>query len=430
MIIIFTYTMGGIHLREAVNIIFMILQFIIFVFGLYYFTTSIFGLAEKIFNKPGKPHMSEKKFAIFVPAHNEGVVIDNIIHNLDKLNYPKDLYDVFVIADNCTDDTAEVAREAGATVLERFNKKETGKGFALQWAFGEILYKENNDYDVAVIFDADNLVNKSFLKEMNNKLCDGHKVIQGYIDSKNPNDSWITASYSMAFWSANRLFQSARYYLGLSCEIGGTGFCMDVNVLKEIGWDATSLVEDLEFTMKLNMAGHRVAWANEAVIYDEKPLTLAASWNQRRRWMQGFADVCSRYFFKLIIMGIKKREMALIDCAIYTLQPFILVLGGLILVMPAINAVAFDGEMFLLTSNVAPDFFIVYGIVQLLMLPISLFYDKKFSYRMFLFYPIYLMYCLTWIPIAAQGIFMMKQREWSHTVHTRRVTIQEIQEIE
>lgn len=415
-------------MRDVVNIIYMILQFSMFIFGIYYFTTSIFGLAEKVFNKPGKNHLPEKKFALFVPAHNEGVVIDQIIHNINKLNYPKDLYDVFIIADNCTDNTAEVAREAGATVLERFNKKEVGKGFALQWAFGETLYKEDNDYDVAVIFDADNLVNKSFLKEMNNKLCEGHKVIQGYIDSKNPNDSWITASYSMAFWSANRLFQSARSYLGLSCEIGGTGFCMDVEVLKEIGWDATSLVEDLEFTMKLNMKGYRVAWANDAVIYDEKPLTLAASWKQRRRWMQGFADVCSRYFFKLLFMGIKKRDMALIDCAIYTLQPFVLVLGGFMLFVPLLNTFMFDGDMFVLTANVAPDFFLVYGVVQLLMLPISLFYDKKFSYRMLLFYPVYLLYCLTWIPIAVQGIVMMKERNWSHTVHTRRVAIQEIEQ--
>jgi len=414
-------------LRDAVNIVFMVLQFAMFVFGLYYFTTSIFGLAEKVFNKPGKNHLPEKKFAIFVPAHNEGVVIENIIRNLHKMNYPKDLYDVFVIADNCVDNTAEVARAAGATVLERFTNKDKGKGYALKWAFEQTLYKEDNTHDVAVIFDADNLVNKSFLKEMNNKLCDGHKVIQGYIDSKNPNDSWITASYSMAFWSTNRLFQNARAYLGLSCEIGGTGFCMDVEVLKQIGWDATSLVEDLEFTMKLNMAGYRVAWANDAVIYDEKPLTLAASWKQRRRWMQGFADVCSRYFFKLLKMGIMKRDVALIDCAIYTLQPFVLVLGGLMMLIPILNATMFNGEMFVLTMNVAPDFFMVYGIANLLMLPISLFYDKKFSYRMLLFYPVYLLYCLTWIPIAVQGIAMMKQTEWSHTVHTRSVTIQEIE---
>ncbi len=414
-------------MKEIIDVVYTILQFATFIFGLYYFTTAIFGLAEKIFNKPGKNYLPEKKFAIFIPAHNEGQVIDNIVNNLNLMNYPKDLYDVFVIADNCVDNTADVARLAGANVLERFSTVGRGKGYALQWAFQEVLYKENSDYDVAVIFDADNLVNKAFLKEMNNKLCAGAKVVQGYIDSKNPNDTWITASYSIAFWSSNRLFQNARYYLGLSCEIGGTGFCMDVNVLKEIGWNATSLVEDLEFTMKLNMAGHRVTWANEAVIYDEKPLTLAASWKQRRRWMQGFADVCSRYFFKLIKAGLVKRDIALLDCALYTLQPFVLVAGGLMILLSILNMTAFEGDLFVLTTNVAPDFFLIYAVAQLLMLPIGLFYDKKLSVRMILFYPIYLLYCLTWIPIALQGIIMMKEREWSHTLHTRRVTIQEIE---
>lgn len=414
-------------MKDVINFIFIVCQVIFYVIGIYYFVTAIFGLAEKVFAKQGKNFLPLKKFAIFIPAHNEEIVIENIVDNLLQVNYPRDSYDIFVIADNCKDNTALKAKKAGANVLERFNTEKRGKGFALQWAFEKVLYNDKSDYDAAVVFDADNLVSRNFLREMNKRLCAGDKVIQGYIDSKNPDDSWITASYSIAFWSSNRLFQCARQFLGLSCEIGGTGFCVDVQVLKQIGWQATCLVEDLEFTMKLMMNGIRVAWANEAVVYDEKPLTLAQSWNQRRRWMQGFADVCSRYFFKLFFKGIKQGNWGLIDCAVYTLQPYVILLGAVMLLLPFVNEYLMSGDMFILSAHIAPLFFKLYGVIQFLLIPMSLFYDKKLTYRLFLYYPIYILYCLTWIPISFQGIVMMKNKEWSHTLHTRKITIQEME---
>lgn len=414
-------------LKDSINVIFLIFQILFFSIGLYYFATSVFGLAEKIYGKASKNYLPLKRFAIFIPAHNEETVIENIVDNLKHMNYPKDSYDLYVIADNCTDNTAVIARAAGANVFERSDDKKRGKGHALQWAFEKVLYEEDCEYDAAVVFDADNLVSKNFLKEMNNKLMEGHKVIQGYIDSKNPYDSWITTSYSIAFWSSNRLFQCARSFLGMSCEIGGTGFCMDVEVLKQIGWHATCLVEDLEFTMKLMLNNIKVGWAHEAIVYDEKPLTLAQSWRQRRRWMQGFADVCSRYFFKLLSKGVKERNIALIDCAVYTLQPYIILIGAAMLLLPFVNTYIMDFDMYVISARIVPEFFKLYGILQLILIPLCMFYDRKLSYKLLLFYPAYMLYCLTWIPIAMEGIIMMKNKDWSHTIHTRKVTIHELE---
>lgn len=416
-------------LEEILNSILLVLQGAFWLIGIYYTITSLFGLADKLKKKGNKFYMPEKKFAIFIPAHNEEIVISSIVENLSHINYPKELYDVFVVADNCTDNTAKVAADAGAQVLVRFNNEDRGKGHALKWAFETVLYSKTrtSDHDAAVIFDADNLVSKDFLLEMNNKLCAGHKVVQGYIDSKNPNDSWITMGYSISFWSVNRLFQSAREFLGLSNEIGGTGFCMDVKVLKEMGWEATSLAEDLEFTAKLVMNDIKVGWAPNAVIYDEKPLTLMQSWKQRRRWMQGFADVCARYFVKLLSKGIREGNLAAIDCAIYTLQPYVLILGGIMLLLTPLNIVLFDKELIMLTSQISPEFFYYLSILQLLLLPISLVVDKKFTWKFLLYYPAYMLFCLTWIPIAVEGIIRMKNKEWSHTLHTRRLSIQEIE---
>jgi cellulose synthase/poly-beta-1,6-N-acetylglucosamine synthase-like glycosyltransferase len=165
----------------------------------------------------------QKRFALLVAAHNEEVVIGKIIESLQDIEYPKDMYDIFVIADNCSDKTAEIARRYNVNVCERNVPDKRGKGYALEWMFNKI-FKMDKYYDAIAIFDADNLVSKNFLNEMNYKLVQGYKVVQGYIDSKNPDDSWITESYSISFWTVNRLFQLARANLGLSNQIGGTGF--------------------------------------------------------------------------------------------------------------------------------------------------------------------------------------------------------------
>ncbi len=414
-------------IKNIISIIFTLIQVLFIFFGLYYFLMSIYGLIEKNSSKQYRNYSPLKKFAVFIPAHNEEKVIGNIVENLDCMNYPKEYYDVYVIADNCTDNTVSKASSKGANVLIRKSNKNKGKGHALKWAFNEIIFKENVIYDAIVVFDADNLVSKNFLNEMNNKLCQGYKVLQGYIDSKNPEDSWITASYSIAFWAANRLFQCSRWFLNLSCEIGGTGFCVDVDILKKVGWEATSLVEDLEFTINLVLNNVKVGWAHEAVVYDEKPITLAQSWRQRCRWMQGFADVNSRYFIKLLTKGIAEKNMVLLDCAIYTLQPYLIILGGLMLFVPLLDIYVFDKDMFIFTIQVFPMFFKVYGFLQIFLIPISLFMDDKLSHKLFLYYPAYLLYCITWIPIAIEGILTMKDKEWNHTRHTRTLSIHELE---
>lgn len=208
-----------------------VFQIVVFLMAMYYFILSIFGLHKK--DEPdGNTIEPEKTFALIVAAHNEEMVIDHIIDSLQKLDYPNNLYDIFIIADNCTDDTAEISRKLGVNVFERNVPSKRGKGYALEWMFDKI-FKMEKKYDAIAVFDADNLVSANFLKEMNAKLLNGYKVVQGYIDSKNPEDSWITQSYSISFWTANRLFQLARWNLGLSNQIGGTGFCMETDILKK-----------------------------------------------------------------------------------------------------------------------------------------------------------------------------------------------------
>ncbi len=221
-------------------------------------------------------------------------------------------------------------------------------------------------------------------------MLKGYKVVQGYIDSKNPNDSWITGSYSIAFWTANRLFQLARANLGLSNQIGGTGFCMDSETLKELGWGATCLTEDLEFTCKLVLNGHKVGWAHNARVYDEKPLTLKQSWNQRKRWMQGFADVSSRFFTKLIKKAFKERSFVALDCALYTVQPFVTLLLALSAILTLIqNNSSRGANIFVISYLFSPWVWKTFSIIQFLFTPLIMLLEKKLSKGMFLTFSAY-----------------------------------------
>ena len=242
----------------------IILQVFSLSIGLYYFIVGLYGFLPKA-ERHKKISNKLHRFALIVSAHNEEAVIGNMVESLKAMHYDEDMYDVFVIADNCTDKTAQRAREAGAIVYERENKEKRGKGFALEWFF-EKLYEMETQYDYISIFDADNLVDPEFLTAMNEKANRGFKVVQGFLDSKNPYDSWISASYSFCFWCVNRTFQLARYKMGLCCELSGTGFIIAVDTLKKLGWGATCLTEDMEFTMKLALNDEKVAFAYDAKI--------------------------------------------------------------------------------------------------------------------------------------------------------------------
>ncbi|EGT3615523.1 glycosyltransferase [Clostridium perfringens] len=456
-----------------------IFQIGVFALMLYYLFIGLFGFYKKKDKKVFEP---QKKFAMLVAAHNEEVVIENLVESLKHLDYPKELYDIFVIADNCTDNTAKIAREAGANVFERFNKEKRGKGFALEWMFDKI-FKMETHYDGIAVFDADNLVDKNFLKEMNNKMCEGFKVVQGYIDSKNPQDSWITESYAIAFTSANRMLQLAKSNIGLSAQIGGTGFVIDTATLKKLGWGATCLTEDLEFSCKLILNGEKVGWAHDAIIYDEKPLTLKASWNQRKRWMQGFADVATRYGMKLLKKAIKDRSFVAFDCTLYVMQPFVTLAMGLAGLLTFVQIRAVDGlGIFVISYLFNATAWQLFCVFQFLLTPFALLFDKKMSGKLFVVlglyacnvfiqpylitqlgildnvvlltlfnvayigifligtllflgkrnfqifyrYLIYPLYILTWIPITIQGIIDKDKKEWSHTKHVRQIGIYEV----
>ncbi len=403
-----------------------LMQVLVFTAGCYFFGISIFGWIKRKEDDPWQ-YPASKRFAVVIAAHNEELVIGHVIDSLINQKYPRNLFDIYVAADNCTDRTAVIAREHGALVYSRSDLKKRGKGYALEWMFN-ILFGLDIQYDAITVFDADNVVSSSFLREMNRQHCRGHKIVQGYIDSKNPYDSWITASYSIAFWMSNRLFQLPRYYMGLSCGLCGTGFSIDTSVLREIGWGATCLTEDLEFTMKLVLNDMKVAWAHNAIVYDEKPITLAQSWKQRVRWMQGHSDCAARYLKPLFSKAFREGNLACFDCAIYLFQPIRFILIGLINIMLWIQTIFPESPFYSLRYFFPAWVWLFFVIIQFFYGPTIVVSEKGFSPKIFLAFIIYPFYCLTWVPISIQGFMNRENKVWNHTSHTREITIDEIEE--
>ena len=287
--------------------LYILQQAMVWIITIYWIYQLVISLCSLIKVKE-KPLVEDKehRFMAIIPAHNEEKVISNLIESLKNQNYNKDFYDIYVIADNCTDETAKKAKEAGAIVYERFDEEHKTKGYALNW-FLQQKIEEDAPYDAFCIFDADNIVDVNFLKAMNKKLCQGEDVVQGYRDIKNPSDSWVSAGYAIFYWTMNRFYHLARYNLGLSPLINGTGFMVKFDVVKPEGWNTKTLTEDIEFSLKRIIAGKKLGWATDAIVYDEQPVGFKQSWSQRSRWTVGHIQ-CLKEYTKPLAVAVKDNK--------------------------------------------------------------------------------------------------------------------------
>ncbi|MEF3302846.1 glycosyltransferase family 2 protein [Paenibacillus sp. GYB003] len=405
------------------DIIILAVQVLLALLGGYSLFFSFFGFYRK---KRTAHFNAQKRFAVLIAAHNEEKVVGALIDNLKQLEYPKELYDVFVICDNCTDRTADIARQMGVYACVRNNPSLRGKGYAIEWMLKE-LWKMPKSYDGVVILDADNLVNPDFLQHMNNELCSGSKVVQAYLDTKNPGDSWITAAYAITYWFCNRLWQLPRTNLKLANFLGGTGMCFESNLLKEMGWGATSLVEDLEFTVRCVKRGINPTMCYEAKVYDEKPLTFKASARQRLRWMQGHFDVARRYFFPLLWQGIRERSWAKIDTAIYTFNVYNVLLGFIFSAILWVDVALPGTRHFTSLYDYLPTWLmVVVTMLVYLGFPLAMAFERVKSWKMYASLILYPVYLASWWPITLYAFFTQNNKQWSHTQHTRVIRFEDV----
>ena len=292
----------------------------------------------------------EHRYAVMISARNEEEVIGELIASLKAQNYPKDKLDIYVVADNCTDRTADAAREAGAIVYERFDQVHKGKGFALGYLLHELRADVGESgYDGFFVFDADNIVDENFVDEMNKVFDTGdYAALTSYRNSKNFADNWISAGYGLWFMRETRFLNFPRMLLGTNCAISGTGFLISAGVVKENGgWPYHLLTEDIEFSANCALKGQRIGYCETAILYDEQPTTFRQSWDQRLRWSKGFYQVDFKYGLDLV-KGCFTNRANKFSCydMLMTVAPGML----LTLVMIAMNLIL------LVTAFTEPDY--------------------------------------------------------------------------
>ena len=266
----------------------------------YFAVYTVVGLfATKKFPKAENNH----KYAILIAARNEEKVIGNLLDSIKKQDYPAELITVFVVADNCTDGTADIARQAGAICYERWDDVRCTKGFALKYLFDRIEEDYGRQsFEGYFIFDADNLLKSDYITRMNEAFDSGEKIITSYRNTKNIDDNWISASCALHWLRSIRFNHRARSVFNLATNIQGTGFLFAGELVKD-GWKYTSLTEDRAFTADSVVQGYRISYNDAAEFYDEQPVNFRVAFRQRVRWAKGhilaFAESGGKLFLNI-----------------------------------------------------------------------------------------------------------------------------------
>ena len=315
-------------------------------YAVYFGVVALFGLRKKL---PAAPQAKpEKRFALVVAARNEAAVIGHLVDSLYGQDYPRELYEVIVAPNNCTDDTEAVAAGRGARIFCPEGVIRS-KGEVLTQVVDKIVLAE--EFDAMCVFDADNLVDGQFLARMNDALVSGAQVAQGFRDSKNPEQSAISGCYSICYWMLNRFYNGARSALHLSALVNGSGFAVTTALLRRLGgWHTVTMTEDYEFSAQCAMLGERVHFVPEALIYDEQPLTFRQSWKQRRRWTTGSLQGLQNYGHGLFSSFVLHGSLICLDMYLTFLVPMVqlasVVLGiaGLVLTLLG-SGITFGGIM-------------------------------------------------------------------------------------
>jgi cellulose synthase/poly-beta-1,6-N-acetylglucosamine synthase-like glycosyltransferase len=410
-----------------INYIIAIIFFVSYSYQLLYIVVPFFKK-----NKPVK-YTKMHRYAVLIAARNEEAVISQLIESIHNQTYPSQLIKIFVVADNCTDNTAAAAKQAGAIVWERFNRKRVGKGYALNYLLKQIekTYPEK-PFDGYFIFDADNLLDESYISEMNKTFSQGHRIITSYRNSKNYGSNWISAGYALWFLRESQYLNRSRALLGTSCAVSGTGFLFHRDILEQSGgWKYFLLTEDIEFSIHNIINGEKIAYCETAVLYDEQPTRFSQSWNQRMRWVKGNIQVCQKYGLELVKSIFRNKSFSSYDMTITIFPAIILTaLGCIINLVGAAYALTSNKNLVVLIQSLGQSalnaylmFFIIAMITTITEwkhIYCSAF--KKIGYTFT--FPLFM---LTYIPITIVTLF--KKVEWKPIEHKESITLKEVRKV-
>ena len=357
------------------------------------------------------------RIAVLICARNEDAVIGDLLDCLASQTYPQDAYRVFVMADNCTDHTAEAAAAKGAAVYRRYNTRLVGKGYALEELFQNIRRDYGSCHEAFLIFDADNLVRHDYLEQMNRVLCQGARIVTGYRASKNYDTNWLSAGSSLWFMRECRYLNRARDLLGLSCAVSGTGFMFRRDVLAE--WHYHALTEDLEFNADQIAAGETIRYCEEAVLYDEQPVELRQSLRQRLRWSKGILQVLGSRSISLL-KGIGKGSFACFDYlwtlgGAYVLAMVSLLLQGMMLICAFMKGSGMAAAVMNMMNGILRGYACFFGMGLLTTVTEWKRIDTN-AFRKLLYVFTFPLFMATYLPVACAALFT--NVSWTPISHT------------
>lgn len=407
-----------------IQVIYYIFFSITLFYGLYYAITGIYG-----FFRPKKfrikPYLPKNKFAVIIPARNEADVVGHLVTSLINNNYPKNLFDVYVAVNNTTDNSKEVALKAGAKVID-VKIKVKSKGEVLRYVFDKL--KNDKSIDAYIIFDADNIAHPDFLSRMNDTLESGYNVAEGFRDSKNITDNWISGSYSLYYYMQNFFFNKSRMTMGTSGSINGTGFMVRKSKIDNEGFDTKTMTEDIEFTAQCALKNEPIAFVESAITYDEQPVNFKASWKQRTRWSVGCLQCMKFYSFKLLKHFLKTGNSSAFDMFMNFIAPVIQVIClaefVALILFRIFNIQLYDVFSTLFSSGVL---FLALSYISGVVVSIFVIkYNKRKSKSVVSAIVLFAVFILTWIPINVICLFK-KDLKWEEIKHKRGMTANDIQ---
>lgn len=386
-------------------------------FSFYFLIIALFAWKRP---RPYPKSRPRTRFACLIAARNEEAVIGALVESLRTQSYPAALYDIYVIPNNCTDDTEGAARAAGAQIFRCFEPVRC-KGDALHEAVSWLLPR---GYDAFCVFDADNLVHQDFLSHMNDAFCAGARVAKARMRVKNPGDSWVAGCYGLYFALFDVFFNRPRAALGLSAKLVGTGFAVHREVLlRQGGWNTETIAEDAEFAAQCACRGERVWWVSEALTFDEAPASFRVSLTQRLRWCSGIQCVAREKLGDLVRALGRADEPRVIDMMFFLCAPFVQVLSlvpGLLLFLDALLCGMAGGWMLFLAVSL-----LLVGagmIVLAAAAAVSFGYRGRGMIKSVLLFPLFM---ASWLPLQTAAL-AHPVRSWRPIRHSRALRVGEM----
>jgi len=378
------------------RLLFTISQVLVAALAVYNLVVALWGLPAQSNIRRGTRRRSLR---IVVPAHNEAGVVGILIADLAAQDYPDEHVRVVVIADRCTDETAAAA--AAAEVVERVEGPD-GKGPAIAWYLEKEPLGPNESL---VILDADNRVDPEFLAGVADALDSGFDAAQAYVDTSNPDASWLATASALSYWASNRMVQLARHNLGWAPDLGGTGTAFAPTATWVLESVSGVVTEDSEQAARLAVAGRRIAWLHEVRVYDQKPVSVGVAMRQRARWMSGRRSVARSYRGKMLREALRRESWGLVDLVIRQSQP-----GRSFMV--GVSAAFSVGSSF--TDLLWPWWIWALVVAVQVLLPIVFLVRDRVPGRYLWRYPLLVVFGLLWLPVR---LMSSRVRGWYHTPH-------------